>query len=209
MAPERNKQPYQKSLPKQRILPNVVLISSPIICHADSNSLLPLWDREILFCEMSYKIDARLPEGVLHFGENALKEGHASNGEERLFEEEEKRLSFHYIVSHKTKDTEQRCPNLWSSKGGRGKCNYANQIKVGKMLEKPQRTWEGNERLHCRRSRVPVLVEGNLKALHRREARKEGRKEGGKESRKEETKEKRRVERCKGQGDETNIKTEI
>ncbi|KAL2724301.1 hypothetical protein V1478_008814 [Vespula squamosa] len=174
MTPERNKQPYQKSLPKQRIIPNV-----------------------------SYKIDARLPEGVLHFGENALKEGHASNREERLFEEEEKRLSFHYIVSHKTKDTEQRvrgyetsvislnkrrfmaeslkiecCPNLWPSKGGRGKCNYANQIKVGKMLEKPQRTWEGNERLHRRRSRVPVLVEGNLKALHRREGRKEGRKEG-------------------------------
>nr|KAF7415565.1 hypothetical protein H0235_012157 [Vespula pensylvanica] len=48
---------------------------------------------------------------------------------------------------------------------------------LGKMLEKPQRTWEGNERLHRRRSRVPVLVEGNLKALHRREARKEGRKE--------------------------------
>lgn len=57
-------------------------------------------------------------------------------------------------------------PNLWPSKGGRGKCNYANQIKVGKMLEKPQRTWEGNERLHRRRSRVPVLVEGNLKAPH-------------------------------------------
>ncbi|KAF7389000.1 hypothetical protein HZH66_010137 [Vespula vulgaris] len=107
MAPERNKQPYQKSLPKQRILPNVVLISPPIICHADSNSLLPLCDREILFREMAM-MNARLPEGVLHFGENALKEGHASNGEERLFEEEEKRLSFHYIVSHKTKDTEQR-----------------------------------------------------------------------------------------------------
>ncbi|KAL2732750.1 hypothetical protein V1477_014991 [Vespula maculifrons] len=182
MAPERNKQPYQKSLPKQRILPNVVLILPPIICHADSNSLLPLCDREILFREMAM-MNARLPEGVLHFGENALKEGHASNGEERLFEEEEKRLSFHYIVSHKTKDTEQRCPNLWSSKGGQGKCNYANQIKVGKMLEKPQRTWEGNERLHRRRSRVPVLVEGNLKALHRREARKEERKEGRKEGR--------------------------
>ncbi|KAF7389001.1 hypothetical protein HZH66_010138 [Vespula vulgaris] len=62
------------------------------------------------------------------------------------------------------------------------------------MLEKPQRTWEGNERLHRRRSRVPVLVEGNLKALHRREARKEERKEGRKEGRKAERKRRKRRE---------------
>lgn len=56
MAPEPDKQPYQKSLPKQAVLPNVVLISSPIIYHADSSSLLSLFDSEIAFPEMALMI---------------------------------------------------------------------------------------------------------------------------------------------------------
>lgn len=50
-----------------------------------------------------------------------------------------------------------------------GKCNYANQIKVGKMLEEPWRTQERNGRLHRRGSGVPVLVEANLKVPSWRE----------------------------------------